>query len=96
MLAIQSGIAKYRCLYTQGAVAFQTPGLFLDSPGIKMKIFHSKIDQLQTLINSVSLIVSNKGSFHFSRLNKSASMPISDGQLEITKRKLILQSRVQT
>ena len=24
MLAIQSGIAKYHCLYTQGAVAFQT------------------------------------------------------------------------
>ena len=28
MLEIQSGIGKYRCLYTQGAVAFQTPGVF--------------------------------------------------------------------
>ena len=34
MLAIQSNIAKYHCLYTQGAVAFQTPGIF-DSPGSK-------------------------------------------------------------
>ena len=28
MLAIQSDIAKYHCLYTQGAVAFQMPGVF--------------------------------------------------------------------
>ena len=34
MLAIQSDIAKYRCLCGQGAVAFQTPGVFSDSPGI--------------------------------------------------------------
>ena len=33
MLAIQSNIAKYHCLYIQGAVAFQTPGIFFDSPG---------------------------------------------------------------
>ena len=35
MLAIQSGIAKCHCLYTQGAVAFETPGFF-DSPGKKL------------------------------------------------------------
>ena len=29
MLAIQLGIANYRFLYTQGEVAFQTPGVFL-------------------------------------------------------------------
>ena len=30
MSAIQSGIAKYHCLYTEGAVvAFQAPGVFL-------------------------------------------------------------------
>ena len=29
MLAIQSCIAKYHCLYAQGAVASQTPGVFL-------------------------------------------------------------------
>ena len=34
MLAIQSGIANYHCLYTQGAEAFQTSGVFFDSPGI--------------------------------------------------------------
>ena len=34
MLAIQSCIAKYYCLYTQRAVAFQAPGGFFDSPGI--------------------------------------------------------------
>ena len=28
MLAIQSGVAKYHCLYTQGALTFQTPGMF--------------------------------------------------------------------
>ena len=33
MLAIQSGIAKYHCLYAQGAVASQTPGVFFYSPG---------------------------------------------------------------
>ena len=33
MLAILSDIAKYRCLYTKGAVAFQTPGVF-DLPGV--------------------------------------------------------------
>ena len=39
MLAIQSDIAKYRCLYSQGAVAFQTPGVFSDSPGtVKAKL----------------------------------------------------------
>ena len=32
MLAIQSGIAKHHCLYTQGAVAFQTSGGFLTHP----------------------------------------------------------------
>ena len=32
MLAIQSGIANYHCLYTQGALAFQTPGAFLTHP----------------------------------------------------------------
>ena len=32
MLAIQSGIAKYYCLYTQGAVASQTSGVFLTHP----------------------------------------------------------------
>ena len=36
MLAIQSGIAKYHCLYNQGAVAFQTPGFF-DSLGILLQ-----------------------------------------------------------
>ena len=25
---MQSGTAKYHCLYTQGAVAFQTPNVF--------------------------------------------------------------------
>ena len=34
MLAIQSGIAKYHCLYAQGEVASQTPGVFFNSPGI--------------------------------------------------------------
>ena len=34
MLAIQSGIEKYHCLYAQGAVASHTPGVFFDSPGI--------------------------------------------------------------
>ena len=40
MLAIQSDIAKYNCIYTQGTVAFQTPGvLFLFySPGIFVNI----------------------------------------------------------
>ena len=33
MLAIQSGIAKYQYLYTQGTVAFQTVSHFIDSPG---------------------------------------------------------------
>ena len=33
MLAIQSGIAKCHCLYTQGTVAFETPGVFFYSPG---------------------------------------------------------------
>ena len=33
MLAIQSGIAKYHWLYSQGAVAFQMPGVFSDSTG---------------------------------------------------------------
>ena len=33
MLAIQSDIAKDRCLYSLGAVAFQTPGFFFYSPG---------------------------------------------------------------
>ena len=28
MLAMQSDITKYHCVYTQGAVAFQTPGDF--------------------------------------------------------------------
>ena len=28
MLAIESSIAKYHCLYTQGAVALQTPDVF--------------------------------------------------------------------
>ena len=32
MLAIQSGIAQYHCLYIQGAVPFQTPGVFLTHP----------------------------------------------------------------
>ena len=32
MLAIQSGIAKYHCLYTQGAEASQTSGVFFDAP----------------------------------------------------------------
>ena len=35
MLAIQSGIAKYHCLYAQRAVGSQTPGVFFDSPGTK-------------------------------------------------------------
>ena len=39
MLAIQSGIAKYRCLCIQGAVAFQTPGVFFFySPGTKILV----------------------------------------------------------
>ena len=34
MLAIQSDIAKYHCIYIQGAVAVKTPGVFLvDSSG---------------------------------------------------------------
>ena len=33
MLAIQSNIARNHCLYTQGAVTFQTPGAFFDKPG---------------------------------------------------------------
>ena len=37
MSAIQSGIAKYPCLYTQGAVASQMPDVFFDSPGISRK-----------------------------------------------------------
>ena len=28
MLAVQSDIAKYHCMYTQGAVDFHTPGFF--------------------------------------------------------------------
>ena len=32
MLAIQSSIAKYHCLYIQGVVAFQTPDVFLTHP----------------------------------------------------------------
>ena len=32
MLAIQSGIAKYNCLYSQEAAAFQTLGVFLTHP----------------------------------------------------------------
>ena len=28
MVAIQSGVAKYHCLHTQGALAFQTLGVF--------------------------------------------------------------------
>ena len=32
MLPIQSGIAKYRCKYTQGVVAFQTSYVFLTQP----------------------------------------------------------------
>ena len=32
MLAIQSGIAKYHCVYTRGAVAFQTQGFFSTHP----------------------------------------------------------------
>ena len=32
MLAIRSDIAKYHYLFTQGAVAFQTPGLILIHP----------------------------------------------------------------
>ena len=37
MLAIQSGIAKYHCMYTQGAVASQTSGVFFDSPDSTMQ-----------------------------------------------------------
>ena len=33
MLAIQSDIAKYHRVHTEGAVAVQTPGVFFDSPG---------------------------------------------------------------
>ena len=32
MLTIQLDIAKYHCLYIQGAVAFQTSGVFLTHP----------------------------------------------------------------
>ena len=39
MLAIQSGIAEYHGLYTQGAVASQTPGVFFDSPGSMINSF---------------------------------------------------------
>ena len=36
MLAIQSGIVKYHCLYTEGAVAFQTLGVFFYSPDLRL------------------------------------------------------------
>ena len=41
MLAIQSGVAEYHCLYTQGAVASQTPGVFFDSPGRELNYFQN-------------------------------------------------------
>ena len=55
MLAIQSGIAKYYCLCTEGAVAFQTPGVF-DSPSI-LDLKHAYKPLLNYLVWSL---------FHFS------------------------------
>ena len=34
MSATKSDIAEYHCLYIQGAVAYQTPGILYDSTGI--------------------------------------------------------------
>ena len=48
MLAIQSDIAKYHCLYTQRAIAFQRPGLFIDLYSIKIII--AKIHILHNII----------------------------------------------
>ena len=44
MLAIQSGIVKYHCLYTLGALAFKTPGVFLNQPveTLYLKTFHNR------------------------------------------------------
>ena len=53
MLAIQLGIVKYHCLYTQGAVAFQTPGVFVDSPGRKI------VKRLLTEESSINYIPNN-------------------------------------
>ena len=41
MLAIQSGIVKYHCLYAKGAVASQTLGVFLTHPVDQFKINQS-------------------------------------------------------
>ena len=35
MLAIQTGIAHYHCLYTEEAVAFKMPGVLSDSSGMQ-------------------------------------------------------------
>ena len=54
MLATQSGIANYHCLFTRGAVAFQTPGVVVYSPGTCITIlyhFYAKI------INKVLIII---------------------------------------
>ena len=42
LLAFQSGIAKYRCLYTQGVVAFETLRVFF-SPGI-LQVFRKTLN----------------------------------------------------
>ena len=53
MLAIQSGIAKYHCLYTQGAVAFQTPGVFSDSPGsVRLNMLLCHINLTKSFVRS--------------------------------------------
>ena len=41
MLAIQSNIAKYHCLYMQGAVAFQTPSVFLTHPVVLYNTYYT-------------------------------------------------------
>ena len=55
MLAIQSNIAKYHCLFIQRVVAFQMPGVFFDSPGIQFgyinRISYHLIDIFVIMIN---------------------------------------------
>ena len=47
--AIKSDIAKYHCLHTERAVAFQTSGVFFDSPGT----IYARSETLEEVINSL-------------------------------------------
>ena len=51
MLAIQLAVARYQCLYIQGARAFQMRQLFFDPPGgVKTIVINSAIGTLQRLL----------------------------------------------